>query len=263
MARGATTKGTRRSERLTSTKTSTIKKCSDVVVKQDDGAVATTFKHGTLDRKMEAKRIAKGCSIVVGVDEAGRGPLAGPVVAAACYVPLDVEITGIHDSKKLDEAQREELFEKLIAHPDIQYKIHITGAKRIDQINILQATLESMAHCVKNFPSKVDYAFIDGNRMPKLGSVAGETVVKGDSKVFAIAAASILAKVTRDRLMLEYHEQWPEYNFAQHKGYPTADHMATVKKLGPCPIHRLTFAPLKHMVEAKGQKSVKSFFAVK
>ena len=132
--------------------------------------------------------------MIVGIDEAGRGPLAGPVVAAACYIPPHVHIAGINDSKQVKEEQREELYTLLTSHPDILYAVHITDHIRIDEINILQATLEAMAGTVQAFPGSVDYAFIDGNQMPSL-KVDAETVIKGDTKVYSIAAASILAKV--------------------------------------------------------------------
>ncbi|DAZ93215.1 TPA: hypothetical protein N0F65_001567 [Lagenidium giganteum] len=209
------------------------------------------FKHGTLARTFESRQVAKGCTRVVGVDEAGRGPLAGPVVAAACYVPLNVTIEGVHDSKKLNEEQREALYEKLVNHPDVEYAVHINSAQRIDEINILQASLESMVKAVEALRVIPDFVFVDGNRMPHGLTMPAETVIKGDSKVYAIAAASIIAKVTRDRLMLEYDEQYPMYNLKQHKGYPTRDHMAAIAKHGPCAIHRMTFAPLKLKEEKK------------
>ncbi|KAF0683363.1 Aste57867_24575 [Aphanomyces stellatus] len=207
---------------------------------------APTFKNGTLSRDFEQRMVNKGYSYVVGVDEAGRGPLAGPVVAAACYVPLDVTFEGIYDSKQLNEAQRELLFEQLTTHKDVHYAVHINSPARIDEINILQATLESMTKSVEGLAIKADYALIDGNKMPPL-KIPGEFVIKGDGKVFAIAAASIIAKVTRDRIMVDYDKQWPAYNFAQHKGYGTRAHMAAIHKHGASPIHRMTFAPLNQL----------------
>ncbi|GLD98763.1 hypothetical protein PINS_up007481 [Pythium insidiosum] len=205
-----------------------------------------SFKHGTLSRKYEAAKVERdGYQVVVGCDEAGRGPLAGPVVAAACYVPLDVSIEGVHDSKKLSEPQREALFERLTTHPRVKYAVHVNSAQRIDEINILQASLEAMALAVDALDVRADFAFIDGNRMPPTLRIAGETVVQGDSKVFSIAAASIIAKVTRDRIMVELDAKYPQYNLKQHKGYPTREHMAAIAKHGACEIHRMTFAPLK------------------
>lgn len=249
---------------------------------------------------------------VIGVDEAGRGPLAGPVVAAAAIISID--IPGVTDSKKLNkEEAREELYEKVISSPNAKWAVAISDAPRIDEINILQATLEAMRNAVTaiihnqghlennvndlriekeasakipsgcyvvcrtndhignqihldlSYPSKNSvgtcsdigpedmnafeyYALIDGNKVPKEMPCQAESMVKGDSKEYAIAAASIIAKVTRDRLMREYDTKYPQYNLSQHKGYPTAAHMAVVRKLGATPIHRRTFAPLKHMV---------------
>ena len=249
---------------------------------------------------------------VIGVDEAGRGPLAGqvifwfdalhlysvfisnlilscvyirPVVAAAAIVPAD--IAAIIDSKKITkEEERERLYEELIASPDIRYAVAVVSAQRIDEINILQATLEGMrlaTEAVMNMDKDkqpkgkkgasnvasaerkeisyvitggtVDksqrscsyYTLIDGNKLPKDMPCECESLTKGDGREYSIGAASILAKVTRDRLMHEYSEKYPEYNLSQHKGYPTAAHMEAVKKFGASPIHRRTFAPLKHM----------------
>jgi ribonuclease HII len=226
---------------------------------------------------------------VMGIDEAGRGPLAGPVVAAAIIAPID--LAGVVDSKKINtEEAREALYEKLVVMPNVRWAVSIIDAARIDEINILQATLEGMrmaAEAVMKPPS-IDnksrvteasvtqmgcyvvcsehsesigapnaYALVDGNRLPKEMPCEAETIVKGDSKEFCIAAASILAKVTRDRLMHGYDALYPEFNLKQHKGYPTAAHMAAVKKHGASPIHRRTFAPLKHMEFDENGKVVK------
>lgn len=216
---------------------------------------AIRFPHGTLPQTYEAAKIDKGFTRVVGVDEAGRGPLAGPVVAAACFVPTHVTIEGVHDSKKLNEAQREALYAQLVAHPEIEYAVHVNSAQRIDEINILQASLESMVLAAQALPQgPPDFVFVDGNRMPPTLTIPAETVVKGDSKVYSIAAASIIAKVTRDRLMLEYDAQFPVYGLKQHKGYPTQAHMAAIAKHGPCAIHRMTFAPLKPKQDKKKSK---------
>jgi ribonuclease HII len=212
------------------------------------------FKHGTLPRTYEEKKIKKGYKVVVGVDEAGRGPLAGPVVAAACFVPLHVHIEGIHDSKKLNEEQRELLYEKLVNHPDVKYAVHVNSPQRIDEINILQASLESMVKASEQLDPPADFVFVDGNRMPPSIKVEAETVIKGDSKVFSIAAASVIAKVTRDRLMVEYDKKYPMYGLAQHKGYPTVAHMSAISKHGPCEIHRMTFAPLRPKETTKKNK---------
>lgn len=248
---------------------------------------------------------------VMGIDEAGRGPLAGPVVAAAAIVPS--KIAGITDSKKITcEAERERLYEIIVASPDVTWAVAVVDALQIDEINILQATMQAMSMAAsalvvddseeaitawedsaqhaastdrkgcyvtcggtmlssplsistaakkpgnkkqklgddeeQSSSSPLYYALVDGNRVPVDLPCEGEAIVKGDSKEYSIAAASILAKVTRDRLMHAYHEIYPGFNLAQHKGYPTKDHMAAVAELGASPIHRRTFAPLKHWI---------------
>ncbi|EEC48908.1 predicted protein, partial [Phaeodactylum tricornutum CCAP 1055/1] len=187
---------------------------------------------------------------VIGVDEAGRGPLAGPVVAAAAVVPID--IVGIADSKTLTrESVREELYEKIVSSDNVRWAVAVIDSARIDEVNILQATLQGMRLAasavagISEVPDNAFYALLDGNRLPKKMAMRVETMVKGDSREYSIAAASILAKVTRDRLMHGYDKLYPEYNLAQHKGYPTAAHMDAVRKYGASPIHRRTFAPLK------------------
>ena len=181
---------------------------------------------------------AKG-RIPAGVDEAGRGPLAGPVVAAAVVLPDDCEIDGLDDSKKLSPSKRKKIFEeiKLVA---ISYALGIVEPEEIDKINILQAALLAMEISVKKLTTKPDYLLIDGNQKTSLLLIQ-ETIVKGDSKSCSIAAASILAKVTRDTIMEEYHLTYPEYNFKGHKGYPTKEHYQAIREYGPCPIHRKTF----------------------
>ena len=252
--------------------------------------------------------------IVIGIDEAGRGPLAGPVVAAAAFVPNN--IPGIVDSKKITkETERERLFELIIASPDVRWAASFIDAERIDQINILQSTMEAMSKaaaaimgihnievegnndsmnnshiysspCAKrkgsyivssstNVSNKSNsipkeevklnmkedleneqqfYALIDGNRVPSTMPCPAECIVKGDSKEYSIAAASIIAKVLRDRLMNEYDKLYPKYNLIQNKGYPTAAHMSVIQRYGATPIHRKTFAPLKNMkLDEKGK----------
>ncbi|EED92664.1 predicted protein, partial [Thalassiosira pseudonana CCMP1335] len=183
---------------------------------------------------------------VVGVDEAGRGPLAGPVVAAAAIVPTNIE--GVIDSKKITkEEDRERLYEELVSSPGIRYAVAIVSAQRIDEINILQATLEGMRMAVQGVMDMDSYYFalIDGNKIPKDMPCSSESITKGDGREYSIGAASIIAKVTRDRLMHEYDAKYPEYNLKQHKGYPTVAHMSAVRKHGASLIHRRTFAPLK------------------
>ena len=182
----------------------------------------------------------KGYKFICGVDEAGRGPLAGPVCAAAVILPEGLEIEGLNDSKKISEKKREALFD-IITEKAIAYSIAFGTIEEIEQYNILEATYIAMNRAIEGLEIKADFALIDGNRVPKGISVPCETVVKGDSKSYSIAAASILAKVTRDRLMLEYDKKYPEYLFAQHKGYGTKAHYEAIKQHGVCEIHRLSF----------------------
>lgn len=180
-----------------------------------------------------------GTRCICGVDEAGRGPLAGPVCAAAVILPRGLEIPGLADSKKLTDKRRRELYD-VITERAITYGIALTDEKRIDEINILQATFRAMEEAVSRLSPQPDLVLVDGNREPVL-SMACETIVGGDGKCSAIAAASILAKVTRDRLMEELDGQYPEYGFAVHKGYGTKRHYDALREYGPCPIHRQSF----------------------
>ena len=187
----------------------------------------------------EKEAAQKGYSAVCGIDEAGRGPLAGPVFAAAVILPAEVEIPGLNDSKKLTAKKREALF-PLIQEKAVSWSVAFATESEIDEINILQATYLAMRRACEGLSIPADYALVDGNRMPPL-SVPGETIVKGDSLSASIAAASVLAKVSRDRLMLELDSLYPEYEFAKHKGYGTALHVELLRKYGPCPIHRRSF----------------------
>jgi ribonuclease HII len=191
----------------------------------------------------------QGVTRVAGVDEAGRGPLAGPVVAAAAILPshwsksgLPRELNGLNDSKQLTVMQREKYFEFLTACADIEFAIAAVDAGVIDEINILQATYRAMNDALAQLNPQ--HALVDGRPVKTL-RVPQTAIVKGDARSYSIAAASVLAKVTRDRLMREYHVQFPEYGFAGHKGYGTAKHMAAIEEHGACPIHRRSFAPLK------------------
>ena len=188
---------------------------------------------------------------VAGVDEAGRGPLAGPVVAAAAILPsrwadagLPAALAGLNDSKQLTETQREKYFEFLTHCAEIEFGIALVDAGVIDEINILQATHRAMNDALAKLNPLPPHALVDGRPVKTL-RVPQTAIIKGDARSYSIAAASVLAKVTRDRLMLAAHAQWPEYAFAEHKGYGTAKHLAAIAKYGACPIHRLTFAPLK------------------
>lgn len=189
-----------------------------------------------------------GYNFICGVDEAGRGPLAGPVVAAACILPIDCEIEGLNDSKKLSEKKRELLFDE-IKEKAVAYAIASASNEEIDTLNILNATMLAMVRAIEALPKKADYALVDGNCIRNF-PIPAMTIVKGDAKSPSIAAASILAKVTRDRLCLEMDETYPEYNFKKHKGYPTKEHRDLVIKHGPCPLHRRTF--LKFMDKENG-----------
>lgn len=198
----------------------------------------------------EKERLLKMCEIennlrqngykyIAGVDEAGRGPLAGPVFAAAVILPEGCVIDGINDSKKLSEKKREELFD-VICEKAVAYCIADVSEGRIDEINILNATFEAMNGAVDGLGVTPDYVLIDGNRISGM-TLPHETVVKGDAKSISIAAASILAKVSRDRVMYEMAEKYPEYGFEKHKGYGTKTHCEAILKYGACEIHRKTF----------------------
>ena len=178
-------------------------------------------------------------SCICGVDEAGRGPLAGPVFAAAVILPKGLLIDGLNDSKKLTEKKRESLFGEITSQA-IAYSIASAGEREVDEINILQATFLAMRRAIAGLSVTPDLALIDGNRDTDFG-VPSQTIIKGDSLSANIAAASILAKVSRDRLMREYAEQYPEYGFDVHKGYGTKRHYEALRTYGPCPIHRMTF----------------------
>lgn len=181
----------------------------------------------------------KGFKYICGVDEAGRGPLAGPVCAAAVILKPNQIIEGVNDSKKLSEKKREALFE-IIKKEVFAYSIAFSTVEEIEEMNILNATMLAMKRAVENLSVKADYAIIDGNRIPPL-DIQAEYIVKGDAKSMSIAAASILAKVSRDRLCYEYAEKYPQYGFDKHKGYGTKLHTQAIKEYGPCEIHRMSF----------------------
>lgn len=195
--------------------------------------------------QIENSYFEKGVQVICGVDEAGRGPLAGPVCAAAVILPANIEIPGLNDSKKLSDKRRRELF-PIIKEQAIAYGIGLADNGEIDQINILQATFLAMERAIAQLSVKPELALIDGNREKDFG-IPVQTVVKGDSLSASIAAASILAKVTRDDIMLQMAQQYPEYQFDVHKGYGTKAHYAALAQHGPCAIHRMTF--LKKLYE--------------
>lgn len=194
--------------------------------------------------EQEARR--KGFTRIAGIDEAGRGPLAGPVVAACCYIPEGVLLPGVNDSKQLSPAKRAQLFEQITTCPQIVYQVGIVSHQTIDDINIYQATIQAMLEAVDGLAVRVclDYLLVDGMNLPH-PSIPCQRIVKGDTLSQSIAAASIVAKETRDQLMLQYHLQWPQYGFDRHKGYGTALHLEALEKYGPCPIHRQSFEPVK------------------
>lgn len=185
--------------------------------------------------------------LVAGVDEAGRGPLAGAVFAAAVILDPDKPLAGVTDSKKISEQQREDFYQLIIAS-SLCYAVATASAAEIDQINILQASLLAMHRAVQQLRQQPEFVYVDGQYCPRW-PYASQALVKGDSRLSAIAAASILAKVSRDREMLELDTQYPDYGFASHKGYPTPLHMRMLKMLGPCAIHRKTFKPVAECLQ--------------
>ena len=189
--------------------------------------------------EFEHKYVAEGYHYICGVDEAGRGPLAGPVCAAAVILPMDIDIPGLNDSKKLTDKKRRELF-PIICEKAIAYGIAFADHKEIDEINILQATYLAMERAISSLAVKPDMALIDGNRAKDFG-VACQTIVGGDGLSASIAAASVLAKVTRDNYMVAMAEKYPNYAFELHKGYGTKVHYSALTEYGPSPIHRMTF----------------------
>ena len=185
-----------------------------------------------------------GVSLLCGVDEAGRGPLAGPVCAAAVILPRDIDIPGLNDSKKLSEKQRESLYD-IIIRESLSYGIAFSTVEEIEQLNILQATFLAMNRAISQLSLKPELALIDGNRNTGI-EMPSQCVVKGDSKCADIAAASILAKVTRDRYMYELAQEYPQYHFEKHKGYGTKLHYEAIREYGPSPVHRMSFLKRMH-----------------
>ena len=188
-----------------------------------------------------------GIFLEAGVDEAGRGPLAGPVVVAAVILPASYQLESLDDSKRLTALKRERLAPQ-IERQAISFAVEFVEVDEIDRVNILQATMNGMQRAVENLKPAPQRALIDGNRAPPL-SCEVRTVVGGDALIASISAASVLAKVYRDRLMLSMHDLYPDYGFDRHKGYPTAHHLERLKALGPCPIHRKSFAPVRKAIE--------------
>lgn len=201
----------------------------------------------------EPGRVHRPGQSIAGVDEAGRGPLAGEVYAAAVILPASYDLPGLNDSKKLSAGRREQLFE-LIREQAVSYTIVGVAAAEIDRINIFQATLVAMKKAVTTLATQPDFVYVDGTHCPSW-SYASEALVKGDSRLDCIAAASVLAKVARDRVMADLDQQYPGYGFARHKGYPTKAHMAALEQLGPCPQHRRSYAPVARCMAALSEQA--------
>ena len=191
-------------------------------------------------KKIETEFFDKGIKYIAGIDEAGRGPLAGPVVVASVIMPEDSMIEGVNDSKKISENKREKLYEIIIKEA-ISYSVGIVYQEEIDDINILQATKKALTMAVERLEVKPNIILVDALTGIDTLGIPFESIIKGDAKCYSIAAASIIAKVTRDRIMREWDKVYPEYGFASHKGYGTAKHIAAIKEYGPCPLHRKTF----------------------
>lgn len=195
--------------------------------------------------KYEEEGFSSGYELIGGIDEVGRGPLAGPVVAAVAILPRNAQLPGINDSKKLSPTQRERLC-KNISNTVIDWGIGIVDEQTIDKINILQATYMAMGKAVKSLRLKPHFLLVDGHKIPHL-DIPQKPIIKGDQLSISIAAASILAKVVRDRMMIEYDNEFPHYGFAQHKGYGTESHIEAIKKYGICKLHRRSFEPIKSL----------------
>ena len=191
-------------------------------------------------KKMENELRQKGFNAICGIDEAGRGPLAGPVVVASVIMPENSMIEGVNDSKKISEAKREKLYDQIISEA-ISYGVGIIDEEEIDTINILNATKKGLTLAISQLKVKPDLIIVDALEHIDTIGIPYESIIKGDAKCYSISAASIIAKVTRDRIMREWDEVYPQYGFKQHKGYGTAKHIAAIKEYGLCPIHRKSF----------------------
>ena len=199
-------------------------------------------------KQIEEELYNSGVNLICGIDEAGRGPLAGPVVVAAAIMPRDSMIEGVNDSKKVSEKKREKLYD-LITDEAIAYGVGIIDQKEIDRINILNATKEGLTMAVKELNPKPDLITVDALSKIDTEGIPYKSIIKGDAKCYSIACASIIAKVTRDRIMRQWDEVYPQYGFIKHKGYGTAAHISAIKEYGLCPLHRLSF--VKNIVNTK------------
>lgn len=208
-------------------------------------AYASAVETGAPNFEFESRCHKRGLDYIAGVDEAGRGPLAGPVLAAAVILDPDNIPAGLNDSKKLTEKRREDLFEDIISCSHFAWSA--ASAKEIDAVNIRQATLNAMTRSVFALPIIADHVLIDGRDIPILLNNFGTSIVKGDAISLSIAAASIIAKVMRDKMMKRADLEYPQYGFAGHKGYGAKKHIEAINKYGPCPLHRMTFAPMKNI----------------
>ena len=196
-------------------------------------------------KRQEDELRNRGFNMICGIDEAGRGPLAGPVVVASVIMPADSMIEGVNDSKKVSEKKREKLYDQILEEA-ISYGVGIVGQDEIDEINILNATKKGLTMSLKELTVKPDLIIVDALTHIDTMGIPYESIIKGDAKCYSIASASIIAKVTRDRIMREWDKVFPQYGFATHKGYGTSAHIKAIKEYGPCPIHRETF--IKHFV---------------
>lgn len=191
-------------------------------------------------KEIEKTVYEEGYNLICGIDEAGRGPLAGPVVVASVVMPKDSMIEGVNDSKKVSEKKREKLYD-LITAEAISYGVGIISQEEIDEINILNATKKGLTNSIKELKTKPDIILVDALREIDTLNIPYRSVIKGDAKIYSIACASIIAKVTRDRIIREWDKVYPQYGFASHKGYGTAKHIAAIKEYGLCPLHRKSF----------------------
>ena len=199
-------------------------------------------------KQIEEELYTQGANLICGIDEAGRGPLAGPVVVATAIMPRNSMIEGVNDSKKVSEKKREKLYD-LITDEAIAYGVGIIDQKEIDRINILNATKEGLTMAVKELNPKPDLIIVDALSKIDTDGIPYKSIIKGDAKCYSIACASIIAKVTRDRIMRQWDEVYPQYGFIKHKGYGTAAHISAIKEYGLCPLHRLSF--VKNIVNTK------------